>query len=59
MIQRSLEVAHGQAFVHRQAFDLVKHRGVGRVEFVGPVDPSGRHDVDRQRTLEHRANLNG
>ena len=49
VVEGAAQVRHGQPAVDRQALDLVEDRGVRRVELVGPVDPAGRHDVDRRR----------
>ena len=56
-VQRSAQMRHGQAAVHRQALDLVEHRRVGGVEFVGAEGAADRDDVDRQLALEQGAHL--
>jgi hypothetical protein len=40
-IQRALKVAHGNAPVHDKTFDLMKHRGMRRVNLVFSVDAAG------------------
>ena len=56
-VQRAAQVGHRQAPVHRESLDLVEHRGVGGVEFVGAEGAADRDDVDRQVALEQRADL--
>ena len=45
--------------VHGEPLDLVEHRGVGGVEFVGAEGAPDRDDVHRQFTLEQGADLHG
>src|SRR5688572_3076282 len=55
--QRALEVAHGDAAVDGEPFDLVEDRRVRRVRRVAPVDAAERDHVDRRRLRLHHADL--
>ena len=48
VVERALEVGHGQALVDGEALDLVEDRGVGGVQLVGAEHPAGADDVDRR-----------
>src|SRR5680860_172886 len=57
VVQRTLEVGHGDALVDDESLDLVEHRTVRGVVLVGAEDSAGTHDVDRRRPGQHRARL--
>ncbi|CNJ31659.1 Uncharacterised protein [Mycobacterium tuberculosis] len=56
-VQRSAQVRHGQAAIHRQALDLMEDRRVGGVELVGAEGAADRDDVDRQLAFEQGPHL--
>ena len=56
-VERSLEIAHRDALVDDKALDLVKHRGVGRVDLVLAVHAARRQDADRRAGALHHAHL--
>src|SRR6478735_5299848 len=57
VVDRSSQVRHGQALVDRQRLDLVEHRGMRRVEVVGPEHLARGDDVDRRGPLQHGPDL--
>ena len=57
VVERALEVGHGDALVDDEALDLVEHRAVRGVVLVGAEDPAGADDVDRRLAGQHRAGL--
>jgi hypothetical protein len=59
VVERALQVRHGDAAVHDESLELREDRQVGRVELVGAVHPARREYVDRQVAPEHGAHLDG
>ena len=51
------QIGHRQVLVHGESLDLMEHRGVGGVEFVGAERAPDRDDVHRQLALEQGADL--
>src|SRR6185295_15209515 len=58
-LQGSFQVGESYAFVDKQAFHLVKHRGMRWIKRVSPVHAARTNDTDRRSHLFHRANLHG
>ena len=52
-----LEVDEGDPLVHGEAFDLLEHRRVGRVERVAAIHLSRDHDADGGRIALERPDL--
>ena len=59
MVERALEVGHGDALVDHEALDLVEHRRVRGVVLVGAEHPARADDVDGWLAGQHRARLDG
>ena len=56
--QHAFEVAHVNAFINHQAFDLVEHRRMGLVT-IATISAARRDNADRRLLIYHRADLNG
>jgi hypothetical protein len=57
VLERALQMRHRDALVHHEALDLVEHRRVGRVEFIGAVRATRAHDRDRRLLGQHHPRL--
>ena len=57
LVQRALQVAHGDVLVDHQALHLVEHRAVGGVGLVGAVHPARADHADGRLAGGHDAGL--
>lgn len=58
-LQRALQVAHRDALVDDEAFDLMEHRGVRGVGLVLAEHAAGGQHADGRLLLLHDADLHG
>ena len=59
LVQRALQIAHGDAAINGHALDLVEHGGMGGVHLILAVDAARRNDADGQGARLHGMHLHG
>ena len=57
--ERAFQIGDADVFIDIKAFDLMKLRAVGCVEFIAPIRGAGRNHANRRRRGFHRADLHG
>lgn len=57
VVQGSLQVGHRDPLVDHEAFGLMEHRTVSRVNLIGPIHPARGHRIDGRLLAQHRVDL--